>query len=68
MIQIRQAKDDLAAKGFRFFLGVRAASTPLGMPGRVNSPIFAREAGVVEECTGDFATLKKLERYLFYAT
>jgi hypothetical protein len=56
MIQmIRQAKDDLAANGLPILLVHTSGLHAAGMPGRVNSPISAREVRIVEECTGDLA-------------
>ena len=59
MIQIRQTKNDLAAKGFLFFLRIRAASTPLACLQGYVLLVPAGQARIVGECTGDLLLIEK---------
>ena len=53
MIQIRQAKDDLAAKRLLILLAIRAASTPLACLERYVPRLPPGQPRIVGECTGD---------------
>jgi hypothetical protein len=55
MVQIRQTKNDPAAKGFLFFWRVRAASTPPTCLQGYVLLVPARQARILGECIGDLS-------------
>jgi hypothetical protein len=55
MIQIRQTKDDLTAKGLLILLAHPSGLNTAGMFGRLCSTLSASQAGILGEYTGDNA-------------
>jgi hypothetical protein len=59
MIQIRQTKDDLTAKGLLILLAHTNGLHAAGMRGRGTSILSGWSARIVGECTGDLSTSEK---------
>jgi hypothetical protein len=66
MIQIRQTKNDLAAKGLLILLAHTSGLHAAGMLARVCSARPAGQARIVGECTGDLALTENEMREVSY--